>query len=83
MGGVWNRSHGLNKLLSTSIRRILESFKNDRMLIANATVKKIGLQGLFIEDNNKPLRECMVTPWGPRPNRFLLNRSNREYINYR
>ena len=24
-GGVWNRSHGLNKLLSTSIRCVLES----------------------------------------------------------
>ena len=24
-GGVWNRSHGLNKLLSTSIWRIFES----------------------------------------------------------
>ena len=28
----------------------LEVFENERTLIANATVKKIGLQGLFIED---------------------------------
>ena len=29
-GGVWNRSHGLNKLLSTSIWRILESLRMRR-----------------------------------------------------
>ena len=35
-------------------------FQNQRMLIANATGKKMGLQGLFIEDfedNNLPLPE--------------------------
>ena len=55
-------------------------FENKRMLIANATVKKMGLQRLFIEDfedNNyyttprEPLRGCMVTPPRPWPNRFL------------
>ena len=31
-------------------------FENERMLIANATVKKMGLQGLFIEDfEDKPM----------------------------
>ena len=31
-------------------------FQNERMLIANATVKKMGLQGLFIEDfEDKPM----------------------------
>ena len=44
MVGVWNRSHGLNN------QACLGVFQNERMLIANATVKKIGLQGLFIED---------------------------------
>ena len=57
-GGVWNTSHGLNKSLSTSIRRVFEVFENKRMLIAKAAVKKMGLQGLFIkyfEDNIIPL----------------------------
>ena len=31
-------------------------FQNERMLIANATVKKIGLQRLFIEDFEMGLR---------------------------
>ena len=39
MGGVWNRS-----------QVCLGVFENKRMLIANATVKKMGVQGLFIED---------------------------------
>ena len=31
-------------------------FENERMLIANATVRKIGLQGLLIEDfEDKPM----------------------------
>ena len=31
-------------------------FKNERMLIANATMKKMGLQGVFIEDfEDKPI----------------------------
>ena len=57
----------------------LEVFENKRMLIANTTVKKISLQGLFIEDfedNNyyttprEHLRGYMVTPPGPWPNTF-------------
>ena len=57
-GGVWNTSHGLNKSLSASIRRVFGVFENERMLIAKAAVKKMGLQGLFIEyfeDNIIPL----------------------------
>ena len=50
-------------------------FKNERMLIANATVKKMGLQGLFIEDfEDKPMRLrlwwCVLSggkkEWDPR-----------------
>ena len=41
-----------------SIRRVFGVFENERMLIAKAAVKKMGLQGLFIEyfeDNIIPL----------------------------
>ena len=34
----------------------LGDFENERMLIENATVKRMGLQGLFIEDfEDKPI----------------------------
>ena len=39
-----------------SYQACLGVFENERMLIANAIVKKMGLQGLFIEDfEDKPM----------------------------
>ena len=40
----------------------LEVFENERMLIANVAVKKIGLQGLFIEDFED--KQMGLTLWG-------------------
>ena len=59
-GGCMEQISWSEQVIEYFDQACLGVFENERMLIANATVKKMGLQGLFIrdfEDNILPLPE--------------------------